>query len=189
MKSSDCRDWLLENGGPIIRYLTARERISSPIFTEDQLSDQLMQSSKVRHWMGCLSGRARFNDIHSSRDTCFENVLGKLTLFGIKQGAGDFDQRCRAYLRLLEGRKNGLNVIQVFYRTVIASLLAMGGYLAEDIVREWVEERLDTVFAFVRHGDCSIYVDKAKFKGVPAAFRNYPLINPDLYMNGQFALP
>lgn len=189
MKSSDCCDWLLENGGPIIRYLTARERISSRISADGQLRDRLMQSSVVRYWMGCLNGRTRFNDIHGSRDTCFENALGKLTLFGIRQGAGDFDQRCKPYLRLLEDRKNGLNVIQAFYRTIIASLLAMAGYLINASVRDWVEERLGTVFTFVRRGEYSIYVDKAKFKGVPAAFRNYPLINPDLYMNGQFALP
>jgi hypothetical protein len=189
MKSTDHVNWLLRHGGPVVRYLTACELISSPTFTEDQLKDGVMRSSAVRYWMECLAGFTDFGDMHGSRDTCFENALGKLTLFGIRSGTSEFDERCKPYLSLLEDSKNGFDIIQVFYRTITASLLAMAGYLVNACVRDWVMARLDAVFAFVKRGGYSIYADKAKFKGIPAAFRDCPVIDPDLYVKGKFALP
>ena len=189
MKNPDSVGWLLENGGPIIRYLTKREILSLSTSTEKRLEDQLMQTNAVRYWMGCLNGRIGFNDIHGSRDTCFENAAGKLTVFGVRPGIVDFNQRCQPYLRVLERRQDRLNVIEVLRRTIIASLLAMAGYLVNAAVREWIAERLDTIFAFARHGHYSVYIDKDKFKGIPRAYNDYPFINPDLYIDGRFALP
>ncbi len=188
MKIQDYGNWLIEHGGPIVRYLTIRESVSS-LEVSDDMGSGLMRSEVVRCWMDRLTGSTGFSDIHGSRDTCFENVLGKLSLFGMRKGIGEFDRRCRPYMSLLENDRKALNVLEVFRRTIVASLLAVAGYLDSAVVRDLIMERLDTVFEFVRNVDYSIYVDKKKFKGIPRAFRNHPVIDPDLYVNGKFALP
>jgi hypothetical protein len=68
-------------------------------------------------------------------------------------------------------------------------MLARAGYLSESAVRETILERLDVIHNFVKNGDYSIYADKTGFRGIPGAFEHYPLVHPDLYPNGNFALP
>lgn len=189
MKVSDCSDWLLENSGPIIRYLVMHALKSSPPSTRVRLQGQLMQSDTVRHWMACLIADTSFNGVHGSRDTCFENALGKLSLFGVRHGMGDLDRRCEPYIRLLANSSTRQNVMTVLYQTIVASLLAMAGYCTKATVREWLVQRLETIYSFVRDRQYGIYLDKSKFKNIPSAFRNYPIVDPDLYGDGRFALP
>jgi len=189
-KQGDLVQWLIDNGAEVIRYRAVTElTMGYSACALEGLESDLLESGAVGYWLSCLRGKTGFNDIHGSRDTCFENAMGKLNLFGIRQGMGDFDLRCKPYLTLLEDSNDESNVIDVLSRTIAASLLAMGGYLTEANVREWIEERLDTIYGFVKNSNYSIYVDKSRFKNIPAAFRNYPLIDPDLYSNGKFALP
>ena len=190
IRQDDLVQWLIDNGGEVIRYRTASELTKGySVSTLEEMGRDLLQSELVQYWLSCLSGKTGFNDIHGRRDKCFENAMGKLTLFGLRKGMADFDLRCKTYLNLITGLDKEWSVIEVLSRTIVASLLAMGGYLTETKVRGWIEERLDTVYGFVKKGLYSIYVDKFEFKNIPAAFKNHPLINPDLYAHGKFALP
>ena len=187
--TSDTLMWVTENGGPIIRYLAARD-LAKP---EKQDSSRYLRSVQVspqlRYWMGCLIGDITINGIHGSRDTCFENAMGKLSLFGMHQGVNALDRKCKPYLRLLAQSGIRNSILTVLSRTIVASMLAAAGYLTDSAVRAWVLQRLGTISAFVTRRDYSIHVDKVKFKRIPSAFRKYPLVNPDLYRNGAFALP
>jgi len=189
MKISDCSNWLLENGGPIIRHLITHNPISAPNMNEDRPGDELMHSDEVRYWQGCLTGDMSFNGIHGSRDICFENAMGKLSLFGLRRGVDDLDRLSKPYLLLLANSSKDENVIMVLYRTIIAAMLAMSGYLTAPGVREWILQRLETVNKFVNEHESAIYVEKSKFKHIPSALKNYQVVNPDLYRDGEFALP
>ncbi len=191
MKNSGFSDWLVQNGGPVIRYLTVARQEGEESLNAFNLQKELLQSGAVQYWMRCLTGTTGFNAIHGSRDTCFENAMGKLTIYGIRKGMGDFDRRCAPYLDWLEKsmKEKKPNVLCVFQQVIVACWLAAGGYLSEQPVRDIVLHRLDAISEFVRNHNFSIYVDKSPFKGVPAAFKRYPLVNPDLYIDGNFALP
>ncbi len=191
MKDPRYHDWLLQNGGPVIRYLTALEQEGFKTANTLRLQHDLLKSEQVKYWMKNITGRTGFNDIHGSRDACFENAMGKLTLYGLRKGMGDFDPRCAPYLDWLQRsmNENRPNIISVFHQTVVAAWLAVAGFLSEPPVRNFVLSRLCRIHDFVREKDFSIYVDKSRFKRVPATFERYPLINPDLYIDGNFVLP
>ena len=182
--------WLLENGGPIIQYLVTTEldrgqRHLAP------LKRGLLASKTVHYWLRCITGRTRFNEIHGSKDTCFENAVGKLSLFGLRKGMRDIDARCQPYMSWLRESESvkKRNIISVFTRTVVASLLAVAGYVHAGLIQETILKRLDVIHAFVKKGSYSIYADKKRFRRIPKAFAHYPLVHPDLYPAGDFALP
>ncbi len=182
--------WLLHNGGPIIRYLVSFELTNSNRDVS-ALARDLLRNDQIKQWIKRLPGLTGFNDIHGSKDTCFENAIGKLSLLGVRKGMRVFDRKCKSYLSWLHMNRNGheATVIGVFMRTLVASMLANAGYISERLVRETVLERLDLIYDFVRRGDYSIYAEKKEYRGVPQAVRHYPLVHPDLYARGHFSLP
>jgi hypothetical protein len=191
MKDSGCRDWLLQNGGPVVRYLAASEQGRHATVNASSLQNELLGSGPVKYWMKCLTGSAVLNHIHGSRDICFENAMGKLTLYGLRKGMGDLDRRCAPYLGWLRRSLNEKRPTAIFvlHQAIIAAWLAVGGYLSEQPVVDFVLRRLSTIFDFVEEDDFSIYADRAEHKRIPAAFERYPLVDPDLYIDGNFALP
>src|SRR5512136_1744869 len=116
MQTEEIYMWLMENGGPVIRYRTATE-LMTPDKTLDikRLQDDLLKSSLVRTWLKNfkpplllnqrLTRQAEFTrastEIHSSKNTAMENVLGKLTDFGLKKGMPELDSRVDPYLHWL----------------------------------------------------------------------------------------
>jgi hypothetical protein len=191
MKEPEFLDWLFQNGGPVIRYLAAVEHKESPTPNMFNLQQELLKSKQVQYWMACLTGRTGLNELHGSRDTCFENAMGKLILYGLRSGVAEFDRRCASYLLWLKRsmEENRKDVMFVFHQTIVASLLAGGGFLSVQSVLDYVLSRLRTVSDFAEANDFSIYVGKSRFKGIPVAYRDYPLVNPDLYEAGNFSLP
>ena len=77
-KDSDLIQWLYSNGGPIIRYRTAKELMNHPIgFDIHRLYQEVCECSEVQHWLNNL-GQAK--NIHGSKDIDAENPLAKLLL-------------------------------------------------------------------------------------------------------------
>ena len=191
MKKPQLCEWLYQEGGPIVRYLMARESGVSSNGDSAEILDDLLTSSRVLYWLDCLTGRTGFKDIHGSHDTCFENALGKLTQYGLRRGVGVFDRKCAPYLTWLERSidQKKRSVLFVFQQAIVAAWLAVGGYLSEPAVRDFVLERLRVIDNFVKERDFSIYLDKSKCKNFPKALDKYPLIDPGLYIDGNFALP
>lgn len=191
MKDPGYLDWLFQNGGPVTRYLIIIRQRGSKKWQIADLRNKLVGSEEVKYWLRNLTGGTGANDIHGSGDACFENAMGKLTQYGLRRGMGSFDQRCAPYLSWLETSMNVNkgNVISVFHQTIVAAWLAVAGYLSEPPVRDFVMGRLNTIHDFVREKDYSIYVDRSRFNRIPAAYRAYPLVDPDLYVDGNFALP
>jgi hypothetical protein len=81
------------------------------------------------------------------------------------------------------------HVFDVFERVLVASLLAAAGYGNNPAVSEQIQSRLHTVFRFVREGRYDIYDEPSRHKRLPEVWRNRPVIHPDLYPLGEFALP
>jgi hypothetical protein len=185
-------EWLLLNGNPIIRYRTARELVRGfPGSKLKRLESELLTSKPVAYWLDCIPDRIDARSIHGSFDGCLENSLGKLVQFGLRAGMRLLDERVRPCLSWLNGLKSDKteDVIPIFYISLVSSLLASAGFGDRKEVRSRILRRLNRVHEFTRKGKFDIYAKEGEFKGIPAAFRGRPLIDPALYPDGDFGLP
>ncbi len=189
MIDSQLVDWLLENGGPVIRYRTAAELAGqSSQASVSRLRKELMSSQMVQIWLSRLApGR-----IHNSKDTDFENVMGKLLAFGLGAGLPAFDKRTAPF-RL--GFPAMLDEPPGMMRTLNAVIMTAGliraGYEHEDALDEFLLERLDTLCRTIRQAGHDIYVDADSYTDIPKVWRHkrVPLVNPALTPHGEFRLP
>jgi uncharacterized protein YeaO (DUF488 family) len=193
MNHRDLAYWLLDNGGPIIRFRTLVD-----IFEEQDVGivsramKEMVESPEVVKWLELIEPSLAFNDVHSGRQNAFENVVAKLVQLGWRAGLQPFDNKTLPFRVWLSESidKEPEEAHEVFKRTVTASVLARAGYQTVEAVQKQVLSRLKTVHQFAKSPDFSnIFVDKSKYKGIPKGLVSHDLINPQLYPNQQLALP
>jgi hypothetical protein len=123
-------------------------------------------------------------EIHGSQPTRLENILGKLTDFGLRNGVAELDGQTLPYREwLAENAALPMkNVFSKFSISMLAAFLARAGYGNETGVAYVLKKRLDMVYDFTRKGDYDIYV--------PGKFvRKHPLIKLELTPGGDCFLP
>ena len=193
MNHRDLAYWLLDNGGPVIRFRTLVD-----IFEEQDVGivsramKEMVESPEVVKWLELIEPSLAFNDVHSGRQNAFENVVAKLVQLGWRAGLQPFDSKTLPFRVWLSESidKEPEEAHEVFKRTVTASVLARAGYQTVEAVQKQVLSRLKTVHQFAKSPDFSnIFVDKSKYKGIPKGLVSHDLINPQLYPNQQLALP
>jgi hypothetical protein len=206
MNTQDLYQWLIKHGGPVIRYRTATELIPDTAEIDiGRLRDELIRGRQVRTWLerlippaGIVGSRSTgavnmslLNELHGSKATTFENVMGKLTEFGLREGIPEFDQCTMPYRRWLEtqAERSPEYIFDIFIRSLVAAFLARAGYTDEPSVSMVLKNRLDTVYNFTRQGSYDIYVSPQGYRKMPANFNGKPLINPELYKDGNVRLP
>ena len=102
------------------------------------------------------------------------------------------DERTEPFRRWLTEQISLPNIgyFPVFHRALVASFLSMTGYSEDESANATILRRLDTVYPFAKKGDLSeVYIPQDSFPGFPKAFRNSPLVNPELYTNDESMLP
>ena len=62
-----------------------------------QLREEVLKSKLVGSWFKQAVPSLVLNDIHGSKSTAFETVMGKLTDFGIGKGTAELDQYTLPY--------------------------------------------------------------------------------------------
>jgi hypothetical protein len=123
-------------------------------------------------------------EVHGSKTNNLENVLGKLTDFGVKRGTPELDERTLPYRKWLEkiATNPTLNVFDSFSMGMVADFLARAGYTQEPAVVAVLRKRLDTVNNFVCKGNYDIYI--------PGKYvRKLPLIKLEVVQGGVCRLP
>ena len=187
----DSLTWLMNNAGPVIRY-----RVATEFFNEDgkaeSLEEELLSSRLVQFWLGNLKPNFGRNDLHGAKTENYENVMGKLFEFGLKRGYRVFDEKTEPFRRWLRQqiRLPNEGYFPVFYRTIVAAFLAMTGYTDDEAVKEWVLRRLETIYPFAKKGSVKkVYIPQGSFSGFPKAFKDAPLVNPELYPDDEMKLP
>jgi hypothetical protein len=123
-------------------------------------------------------------EIHGSQPERLENVLGKLTDFGVKGGMPEFDRRTLPYREWLaeNAERPTKNIFGKFNISMLASFLARAGYVSEPGVAYALKKRLDMVYEFIRKDDYDIYIpDKY--------IRKHPVIKLELTPGGDCYLP
>jgi hypothetical protein len=172
--------WLLENGGPAIRYRTATELMNEASVTSagidlDQLTIDLLQSAMVRQWLDRIGLPGGLTSLHGSRPSAFENVCAKLCELGLRAGMlQEFDDKMQPFRRHLAGWN------ERWGQPLLASCLNWAGY-DDEAVLACLTERLEAMVRLAHLGDYDIYVDQDTFGDFPSAFRKMPLVNPEFY--------
>ncbi len=201
MNEEELYTWLFEHGGPVICYRTATELMAPDKELDiQQLKDEMLQSRIVKTWLECLVPpvlllkepvditphvlQSGIMELHGSQPIRLENVLGKLTDFGVKKGIPELDQRTLPYREWLtqyveQPIKNVFGKYNIF---MLAAFLARAGYLEEPGVQHALKTRLNMVYDFTRKGNYDIYVPN-KF------IRKHPLIKLEVTPNGDSYLP
>jgi hypothetical protein len=193
MNHRDLAYWLLDNGGPIIRFRTIVD-----IFDEQDVGlvsralEEMAESPEVLKWLDLIQKSLEFNDVHSGKQNAFENVVGKLVQLGWRAGLQPFDNKTLFYRVWLSENVDEEPIVahEVFKRTLIASVLARAGYHTVEAVQKQVLSRLETIHRYAKDPDFSqIYADKSEYPGIPKGLASHDLVDPQLYPNQQFALP
>jgi len=193
MNHRDLAYWLLDNGGPIIRFRTLVDILEEQdVGIISRALNDLIESSEVAKWLDLIEHGIALNDVHSSRPSAFENVIGKLVQLGWRAGLQPFDNKTLFFRVWLSENvdKEPVAAHEIFKRTLIASVLARAGYYMVEAVQKQVLSRLSTIHRGMEGLNLSqIYVDKAEYRGIPNDLAGHDLVNPQLYPNQQFALP
>ena len=161
MNHQELVDWLFTNGGPAIRYRTATELMSpSDDIDVGQLRGELLQSQLVKTWLERFTPGGGIHSLHSYKSTAFENVMGKLTDLGCRQGMTELDQQTSPFRQWLQDNVERplINIHDSNARKWIAVFLARAGYTGEPAVSQLITNRLETVYDFTRQGNYDIYV-------------------------------
>jgi uncharacterized protein YeaO (DUF488 family) len=193
MNHKDLAYWLLDKGGPIIRFRTLVDIFEEQdVGTVSRALKEMTKSPEVVKWLDLIEHSLEFNDVHSGRQNAFENVVAKLVQLGWRAGLQPFDNKTLSFRVWLSENVDNEPIVahEVFKRSLIASVLARAGYKTVEAVQKQVLSRLNTIHNFAENPDFSrIYVDKKEFQGIPRGLSKHDLIDPQLYPSQQFALP
>jgi len=177
--------WLMEHGGPAIRWRTATEVAPNPeAYDLDALRADLLASGLASTWLDRLMPP----DIHSSKDTAFENAAAKLLDLGLRAGMPPLDERMAPFREMMAGTQP-FETFDDLDRSIVAWGVIRAGY-DDEPTRVFCLQRLADLARTCRErSPQDIYVDRAGFLGIPAAFRRHRLVDPDLVAHGWVALP
>ncbi len=194
--------WLLEHGGPAIRYRTARELVDAPTGPDlTQLIADLLASPMTQLWLDRVGQLDEgLSGFHHSRPQAFENAASKLCDLGLQAGMAPLDAKMRSYRRWLEGQAEAINdIAEVSYTGVdtreatqtaldqgirwfeailVAARLAWLGY-PDGAIGVCLARRLETLYALAQTGNHAIYIDQDTFGDYPNnPFRKRQFVNP-----------
>ncbi len=187
--------WLIDDGGPSIKYRTLVELAADEgSATVRKAGQALMESSLVHNWLEYLTPDTGFTGIHNGKPEAFENVVGKLACLGLCRGCAELDRRVKPFVSWLSDQvQSPADPLHppfgLFLKTIVASGLHQVGYGDDEAVASVLNNRLDVLSEFAVGADYSIYADKSEYRGIPAGFRARSLVRPDLISHSHSSLP
>ncbi|MEW6359984.1 MAG: hypothetical protein AB1696_26845 [Planctomycetota bacterium] len=184
-------EWLIEHGGPVVRYRAATELLDAAGETYSaRLARDLLESPVVRRWLDLLERRRGVGGLHSSRPDAFENAMGKLFELGLRAGITPLDRATEPFRRwLAEKLRAGAVQSGDFYARLVAGTLARGGYLCDDAVLMAMKETLEHLSRTARKGWCDIWLSRRECAGFPKSCRGKPFIKREFQFGGKTPLP
>jgi len=187
-------DWLLKNGGAVVRWRTAVELYDDfPPAELKELADDLLALPLTQVWLDRLSlgeleghlgqmdeaGLARLGAcVHGSRNTCLENVLGKLAELGLRLGmtgcgGSAFDQKMTRLCSIFtwHGNWGSDGLFHNTWEDLIKSIFAWGalrtGFGPDEAMSGFLRQKLDDVHKIAADRVFDIYADDAELVGLP----------------------
>lgn len=198
MNDQEIVQWLMENGGSVIRYRVATELTKDMgQHNHGKLIAELLDSKPVKLWLSRCQPIATpkhykyaYYFIHGSKDMFFENFVPKLVQLGLRAGIPVFDEATATYRERLDEDvdKQYEDPFTLFYLTILATFLAMAGYEKEGAVRTVLNSRLEALYEFTSQRNYDIYVDPSNYPSIPKHYR-VNIVNPKLYQDNVIVLP
>jgi hypothetical protein len=199
METQDLIQWLLKEGGPVIRYRTIFELGGSRTLSGDELLlDTLLQAEKTR-WL--LEQMDLFgpithvdirvlNALHGMKPTCLENVIPRLLERGLRAGVAAFDEKIEHFRQYVDNplvhraleKPEPTSVEEgraLFIATVLASYFLRGGYEYDEII-QFVKHRMELLSQLAAERNYDIHMSEAELVGLPRQWVGKPIIRPDL---------
>ncbi len=173
---SNLTSYLLAEGGPILRWLTATELASNDnSIDREALKSNLLACPKTRYWLDLLGS----GPVHHSKDLSVENVLGKLGEYGLRAGQPKLDARVLPYCAVGEGGDYAEEAL------ILVPFLIKLGYSREPQVASWMKRRLDMLYDLACRGDYDFYMSDTERQCLPPNQR-YLHGNPKLFYQLRF---
>ena len=159
---SDLTSFLLTQGGPILRWLTASELASNDrLIDRESLQSELLACAEVRRWLDLLGS----GPVHHSKDSSAENVLAKLGEYGLRAGQSNLDACVLPYCAVGEGGHYHEEAL------ILMPFLVRLGYASESQVSSWMEQRIDVLYEVACSGDYDFYMSEAERRCLPSSQR------------------
>jgi hypothetical protein len=200
--SADERDrlfeWLLVNGGPVVRYRTAHELCGDlPPVEVKRLEQELAASPKVEYWLSHLNlgnlgkeldnlspeGLVRLGAmVHGGKPTALENVLGRLNEMGLRAGFADLDRRMLPLMRIFHWQGNWQTDAQYrsAWESLVKSIFAWGllraGYTPDPAMQDYLCALVDINHKIARDQVFDLYATGDELKGLPRAWAGKPIL-------------
>jgi hypothetical protein len=200
--SADERDrlfeWLLVNGGPVVRYRTARELCGDlPQVEVERMERELLAAPLVEQWLARLDLGDLANElylltppalarlgglVHGSKPTALENVLGRLNELGLRAGPPAFDRQMLPLMRIFQW-KGGWKAdaqYQSAWESLVKSIFAWGllraGYTPDPAMQDYLCALVDMVHKIARDEVFDIYASGDELNGLPRAWAGKPIL-------------
>lgn len=166
--------WLFHNGGSVIRYRVATELMENPEGKErEKLEKDLLNSGLVKVWLNRLVPGV----LHHSKNTAFENAVGKLCELGLKAGMRPFDKRMKSLRDKLTG---SYGPFEIFYKCLLAGGFARAGY-TDEVLTDFLKGRLDAIYRCAKLGSHDIYLSDEGKAIIPKSIRHKDFIKPEYW--------
>ncbi len=199
MQTRDPVEWLLREGGPVIRYRTAVELAgeTGPA-AHDRLAQAVLQSEKTQ-WL--LQQMDRFgpithvdirvlNGLHGMKPTCLENVVPRLLERGLRAGVAAFDAKMGRFRQYVDNplvraviddpeRATVEGGRAVFVAIVMASYFVRAGYQFGEILR-FVEHRIGLLARLAQERVYNVHLTEAELGELPKQWAGKPIIRPEM---------
>ena len=185
------RNWLLENADIPIRYNLTHD---------ESLADKLLSNDEVSAWLQRLTDRVTAEDlsnIHGSHDYRYDNIMKKCFILGLNKEIPQFNRLALFFIDFLDehitkthGDPLTFGKMYAYrdYETILACYLPFMGYWNEPSVQYVVRKRLDILYNFTKQKRYDVCRQDIDFVGVTKEWRSN-IIDPDLYSDGNIALP
>jgi len=153
-----------------------------------KLKSELENSEKVKRMITYL---ANHKEYHGATLYAAENSLNILIDMGLLYGVGfsEFDNVLEKLACKVKERKiEESHVLRYLPDIVMIPFLLRAG-VRESWMTEFVRERIDVIYDFIKQRNYDIYDDINIYKGIPKNFQGRPIIRPELCEKGQIKLP
>ena len=167
---SNLSQWLMNNGGPVVRYRTAKEILRDESMSNiSNLEQALFDCSLVKMWLERLK---HIMAIQGSGNDRFENVVGKLLEFGLTKNNGELYDRLRSDLQYLKDQPENQSFIMSLLNSIIIAAGLARSEIVDSSLYSFMLRRLKALFQSTQQADYYRYVDSGPHASIPIQQRD-----------------
>lgn len=197
MNDNELLEWLMANGGPIIKYRTATELME---VTENlsKLQRDIIDTKTVASLLQRLEQYKpiekmdirTINAIHTGAGV--EGIVAKLIELGMRVGIEAFDSRMEIFRQYVDnifvkegmqshGGNDVKNTRAIFIASLIASYFVHAGYIYDEII-DYIKQRIDLLYKAALERQFDVLLKDSELSAYPKrvkSFEKYSVIKPE----------